>query len=34
VIEHGLFPPPMVSEVRVGRRGGVDRIQVGGRSPR
>jgi ribose 5-phosphate isomerase A len=32
VIEHGLFPPSMVSEVLVGRRGGVDRIQVAGRS--
>ena len=28
VLEHGLFPPSMVSEVLVGRRGGVDRIAV------
>jgi ribose 5-phosphate isomerase A len=34
VIEHGLFPPSIVSEVLVGRRGGVDRIQIAGSSPR
>lgn len=28
VVEHGMFPPSMVSEVLVGRGGGVDRITV------
>ena len=28
VIEHGLFPPSMVSEVLVGRGGGVERIET------
>ena len=28
VVEHGLFPPSLVSEVLVGRGGGVERIQV------
>ncbi len=32
VVEHGLFPPSIVSEVLVGRRGGVDRIAVAGGS--
>jgi ribose 5-phosphate isomerase A len=32
VIEHGLFPPSMVSEVLIGGRGGVDRIAVSGGS--
>ena len=32
VIEHGLFPPSMVSEVLVGGRRGVDRIAVSGGS--
>ena len=32
VVEHGLFPPSMVSEVLVGRRDGVDRIAVAGGS--
>jgi ribose 5-phosphate isomerase A len=31
VVEHGLFPPSIVSEVLVGRRGGVDRIAIAGR---
>ena len=28
VVEHGLFPPSLVSDVLVGRGGGVERIQV------
>jgi ribose 5-phosphate isomerase A len=28
VVEHGLFPPELVSEVLVGRDGGLDRIAV------
>lgn len=27
VVEHGLFPPELVSEILVGRAGGVDRIK-------
>jgi ribose 5-phosphate isomerase A len=30
VVEHGLFPPAMVSLVLVGRREGVERIEVAG----
>lgn len=32
VVEHGLFPPSLVSEVLVGRGAGVDRIAVADRS--
>lgn len=31
VVEHGLFPPSIVSEVLVGRRGGVERIAIAAR---
>lgn len=28
VVEHGLFPPELVSEILVGRAGGVERVEV------